>query len=1257
MATGETSAKEGIIRSFSCQVVVRGDDCYVVGPSDRMCRFFGTTPSSYGQGIVARIDKDISPQVAATLRRALREHARTKGDFSFTYPSQRADGSPCMMRLDAFGGRDASQGVVFDVIETDVSDLVEAREKASNALREKVDSQEEAERLRESYGRELIDTINGLPSMSLLLFERPDGTLEPIMCSDELARLLGYRPDEMEDIFHGDAFSPVYPDDRDILLAAYNAHRNDTRPGNVIYRIVRKDGSYIWVSVYFSRFTVAGRWYVYVVYTDIDAVKRQELELERQYQAAQTFTDSVSGTYHSTRRINLTRNEVESVGGISPTRSVSAAPDYESAVEALLSLMPRPSDRRECARFYSRDSLLASFEAGNRRISKEYQARGADGSIRWMRATITLTRRPQTGDLMAFSVTSDVTRERISDTILRDVLVHQYDFVGCINASNNTIDILSMNSGTAQIEEDLNEGDYRQSVESYVRDHVAAPEQERCREFMAIESVLEGLANAPLYSGSFTVTEYGETRFKRIDYRYIDDESGLVVLARTDYTAAQRERLELEENLRSALRSAEQANRAKSEFLSRMSHEIRTPMNAIIGMDTLASQSVGDDEKVADYIGKIGLSARYLLSLINDILDMSRIESGKMLLKNEPFELPELIDNVNAMIYNQTKAKGLDFECTVAPNADDSYVGDVMKLQQVLINVLGNSVKFTEAGKVSLAVSVVSSSKKSNTLRFVVSDTGIGIPGDKLSSIFVAFEQVDSTSTSAYGGTGLGLAITRNIVNLMGGSIKVRSILGVGSEFTIEVPLTLNEKKPARRQRELRFAKMSALIVDDDPLVCEQTLSILEDMRMSAEWCTSGAAAVERVSEKAVRLRPLRLRARRLEDAGHGRRRDDASHPEDRGAGRHDHHHLRLRLGVHRERGQVGRCQLPRHEAPLPVDPDQRLRAGTRRVPRGRERLLRLRLHGQARARRRGQRAQCRDRAHAAPEQALRGRRGPERPQGHRDVREVPGRVLRRDTHGHPHAARRRPPGRDQHPPLGEGRRRDHSHRRDDRQRLRGGHREEPRRWHERAPLQAHRAEDPLLDARPAPERGGAGLALRAPDDAHAIDAGDGAELLVGGLLDGTVDVDHGVGVLALGLVGHALDVHAAAAEGGGDLPDHVGRVAVEAGEAARGRAGAHVAGGVVHRVPDVAVLEVVPYLVDGHARAVVLRLRGARAGVRRHDGPVHVQDGRGGEVGDVVLDLAALEGGRDRGLLYDALARVVEDDRARRSGGRAARR
>jgi signal transduction histidine kinase/DNA-binding NarL/FixJ family response regulator len=606
------------------------------------------------------------------------------------------------------------------------------------------------------------------------------------------------------------------------------------------------------VSVYFSRFTVAGRWYVYVVYTDIDAVKRQELELERQYQAAQTFTDSVSGTYHSTRRINLTRNEVESVGGISPTRSVSAAPDYESAVEALLSLMPRPSDRRECARFYSRDSLLASFEAGNRRISKEYQARGADGSIRWMRATITLTRRPQTGDLMAFSVTSDVTRERISDTILRDVLVHQYDFVGCINASNNTIDILSMNSGTAQIEEDLNEGDYRQSVESYVRDHVAAPEQERCREFMAIESVLEGLANAPLYSGSFTVTEYGETRFKRIDYRYIDDESGLVVLARTDYTAAQRERLELEENLRSALRSAEQANRAKSEFLSRMSHEIRTPMNAIIGMDTLASQSVGDDEKVADYIGKIGLSARYLLSLINDILDMSRIESGKMLLKNEPFELPELIDNVNAMIYNQTKAKGLDFECTVAPNADDSYVGDVMKLQQVLINVLGNSVKFTEAGKVSLAVSVVSSSKKSNTLRFVVSDTGIGIPGDKLSSIFVAFEQVDSTSTSAYGGTGLGLAITRNIVNLMGGSIKVRSILGVGSEFTIEVPLTLNEKKPARRQRELRFATMSALIVDDDPLVCEQTLSILEDMRMSAEWCTSGAAAVERVSEKAV---------------------------------------------------------------------------------------------------------------------------------------------------------------------------------------------------------------------------------------------------------------------------------------------------------------------------------------------------------------------------------------------------------------------
>jgi len=283
-----------------------------------------------------------------------------------------------------------------------------------------------------------------------------------------------------------------------------------------------------------------------------------------------------------------------------------------------------------------------------------------------------------------------------------------------------------------------------------------------------------------------------------------------------------------------------------------MSHEIRTPLNAIIGMDTIAAQAVDNPEREADCISKIGLSARYLLSLINDILDMSRIESGKMLLKRESFPFPEFLSSVNNIIYPQARAKGVDYECTVSGEVSDTYIGDEMKLQQVLVNVLGNAVKFTAKGKITLNISVLGHESNQEKLRFVVSDTGCGIAEKDQQRIFDAFEQTDTSTTTAYGGTGLGLAITKNIVGLMGGRISVRSIVGVGSEFTIDVPLTVDEKsiRPASLPANLR--DLHTLIVDDDLMICEQTQTILNDIGMIGEWVTNGREAVTRVKEYSV---------------------------------------------------------------------------------------------------------------------------------------------------------------------------------------------------------------------------------------------------------------------------------------------------------------------------------------------------------------------------------------------------------------------
>lgn len=318
--------------------------------------------------------------------------------------------------------------------------------------------------------------------------------------------------------------------------------------------------------------------------------------------------------------------------------------------------------------------------------------------------------------------------------------------------------------------------------------------------------------------------------------------------------------LEQRQALRDALDAAEQANRAKTAFLSNMSHEIRTPMNAIIGLDNIALNDPQTPEKTRDYLEKIGDSANHLLNLINDILDMSRIESGRMTLKNEEYSFSELLQTVNTMFSGQCLDKGLEYLCNIKGEVNDYYIGDKMKLRQILINILGNAVKFTpKGGKVELTVERLIRFENKTTLCFTIADTGIGISKEFLPKLFDTFSQEDSSNASKYGSSGLGLAITKNIVEMMNGSISVESEKGEGTTFRVKVTLMNSSPHEAETDAIVHPSDMTVLIVDDDPVACEHAKLVLEKAGIAAELASSGAEAIEKVQLRHARREPYNL--------------------------------------------------------------------------------------------------------------------------------------------------------------------------------------------------------------------------------------------------------------------------------------------------------------------------------------------------------------------------------------------------------------
>ena len=388
---------------------------------------------------------------------------------------------------------------------------------------------------------------------------------------------------------------------------------------------------------------------------------------------------------------------------------------------------------------------------------------------------------------------------------------------------------------------------YRGAWQTYVDQHVLPEDAAALLDAVMPEHLYARLENAPEYSQSFRTMESDGTHHYQVKFVRISGEDDRLIAGFRNIDAQVRDEMERQKALQDALAAAQHANRAKTTFLNNMSHDIRTPMNAIIGYTTLAASHIDNTEQVQDYLSKIQTASSHLMSLINDVLDMSRIESGKVTIEKQPVHLPDLIHDLRTIVQADINAKQLEFFIDTVDVINEDVICDKLRLNQILLNLLSNAMKFTRpGGTVSLRIIQTPNAPKGYAgYEFRVRDTGIGMSPEFQQHIFEAFSRERSSTVSGIQGTGLGMAITKSIVDIMGGTIAVRSEVGKGTEFVVQLQFQASGDTP-RRDAIPELQGLRALVVDDDANTCMSISSMLRVIGMRTEWSTTGKEALLR---------------------------------------------------------------------------------------------------------------------------------------------------------------------------------------------------------------------------------------------------------------------------------------------------------------------------------------------------------------------------------------------------------------------------